>query len=73
MKKILLVFDGINFSEGAFEFARRLNEKCKILATAIFVPQVNYANLWSYSCTAGATVSIPMVEDEEAETIEKNI
>lgn len=73
MKKILLVFDGINFSEGAFEFARRLNEKCKILATAIFVPQVNYANLWSYAGTAGATVSIPMVEDEEAETIEKNI
>ena len=45
MKKILLVFDGINFSEGAFEFARRLNEKNKILATAVFIPQVNYANL----------------------------
>ena len=76
MKKILLVFDGINFSEGALEFVRRLNEKNKILATSIFVPQVNYANLWSYagtSGTVGATVSIPMVEDEESEQIEKNI
>lgn len=73
MKKILLVFDGTSFSEGAFEFARRLNEKNKILATAVFVPLVNYANLWSYAGTAGATTSIPLIEDEEAEQIEKNI
>ena len=73
MKKILLVFDGINFSQGAFEFARRLNEKDKILATAIFVPQVNYANLWSYAGTAGTGVSIPMIEDDDAELVEKNI
>ena len=73
MKKILLVFDGINFSEGAFEFTRRLNEKNKILATAVFVPQVNYANLWSYAGTGGTTTSIPLIEDEESEQIEKNI
>lgn len=73
MKKILLVFDGINFSEGAFEFARKLNEKSKILATAVFVPQVNYANLWSYAGTAGTGVSIPMIEDDDAELVEKNI
>jgi hypothetical protein len=76
MKKILLAFDGINFSEGAFEFARRLNEKDKILATAAFMPQVSYANLWSYAGTAGGTVavpSIPLIEDEEAEQIERNI
>ena len=73
MKKILLVFDGINFSEGAFEFARRLNEKNKILATAVFIPQVNYANLCSYAGTAGMTTSIPLIEDEESEEIEKNI
>ena len=76
MKKVLLVFDGLNFSKGAFEFARRLNEKSKILATAVFLPQVNYANLWSYAATAGGTVavpSIPLIEDEEAEQIGKNM
>ena len=73
MKKILLVFDGVNFSEGAFEFARRLNNRNKILATAVFVPQTNYANLWSYAATARVATSIPMIEDEEAEKIEKNI
>lgn len=73
MKKILLVFDGINFSEGAFEFARRLNDKNKILATAVFVPQVNYANLWSYAGAAGVTSAIPLIEDEEAEVVENNL
>lgn len=73
MKKILLVYDGTNFSEGAFEFARRVNEKSRILAAAVFIPQVNYANLWSYAGTAGAAMSIPMVEDEYSEIVEKNI
>ena len=29
MKKILLAFDGSHFSEGAFEFASRINEQMK--------------------------------------------
>ncbi|HET9744712.1 MAG TPA: hypothetical protein VFP97_03300, partial [Chitinophagaceae bacterium] len=76
MKKILLVFDGTNFSNGAFEFVRRLNEKNKILVIGVFVPQVNYANMWSYAGTAGTVGtpgSIPLIEDDEAEQIGKNI
>jgi nucleotide-binding universal stress UspA family protein len=73
MRKILLVFDGINFSEGAFEFARRLNEKNQILVTGVFVPQVDFANLWSYAAAGSGVVTIPLIEDDEAELIEKNI
>jgi nucleotide-binding universal stress UspA family protein len=73
MRKILLVFDGINFSEGAFEFARRLNEKNKILVAGVFVPQVDLANLWSYAAAASGAITIPLIEDEEAMEIEKNI
>src|SRR6185503_2084598 len=75
MKKILLAFDGSNFSEGAFEFVRRLNELQPILLTGLFVPQVDYANLWSYAAAAGAGsgVYVPLLEDEEAEEIVKNI
>jgi hypothetical protein len=47
MKKIVLAFDGNNFSEGAFEFARRLNELDPILLTGIFLPQAELASLWS--------------------------
>jgi hypothetical protein len=45
MKKIILAFDGANFSEGSFNFARKMNEISPILLTGIFLPQVNYAAL----------------------------
>ncbi len=74
MKKILLAFDGTHFSVGAFEFAKALNEKNKILLTGVFLPQVDYANLWSYS-GGGITgpMFIPLVEGEDSEVVEKNI
>lgn len=73
MRKILLVFDGTNFSEGAFEFARRLNEKNKSLVTGVFVPQLDIANLWSYAPAGSGAVTVPLIEDEEARLVEKII
>ncbi len=74
MKKILLAFDGTHFSGGAFEFARRMNEQSPILLTGVFLPQINYANIWSYAgATAGAPMFIPLIENEDAVAIEKNI
>jgi nucleotide-binding universal stress UspA family protein len=70
MKKIILAFDGTNFSEGAFEFARRLNEVEPILLTGAFMPQTQLSSLWSY---ANDEATIPLVENEEAEIIQKNI
>ena len=74
MKKILLAFDGGNFSAGACEFARVLNEKNRILLTGAFLPQVDYANLWSYS-GGGMTgpLYVPLLEDENSEAVQKNI
>lgn len=75
MKKVLLAFDGTNFSEGSFEFVRRLNEYAPLLVTGVFVPQVDYANLWSYAAAAGGGggVYVPLVENEDNEREEKNI
>ncbi|RYG37961.1 MAG: hypothetical protein EOO01_29905 [Chitinophagaceae bacterium] len=74
MKKIILAVDGTNFSNGAFEFIRRLNEKTRLLLTGIFVPQIDYANLWSYAAaTSGGASFIPLVEDEENEEVMANI
>lgn len=74
MRKILLAFDGTSFSKGAFEFARRLNEHSPILLTGVFLPQINYANIWSYAGTAAMSpMFIPLVEDEDTIAIEKNI
>lgn len=73
MKKVILAFDGAHFSEGAFEFARQLNEKQRILLTGVFLPQVSYANLWSYASPTPGTLSIPLVEESDQQAVEKNI
>ncbi len=45
MKKIIVAFDGNHFSEGAFEFVRHLNDMQPVLATGIFLPGIDYAEL----------------------------
>jgi len=42
MKKVLLVTDGESFSEGAFEFARKMNEQIPILLSGVFLPQLEF-------------------------------
>jgi nucleotide-binding universal stress UspA family protein len=73
MKKILLAFDGAHFSEGAFSFAKKMNERSPILLTGVFLPQIDYAALWSYSAAVGAGMVIPTVEEDDAVRVEKNI
>lgn len=73
MKKILIAFDGIQFSEGAFEFARHLNDMHSILLTGVFIPQLSYANLWSYADSIAGAAYIPLLEEGDSETIQKNV
>ena len=73
MKKILLAFDGIHFSEGAFDFARQLNALHSILLTGVFIPQLSYANLWSYTGGMAGPSYVPLLEGEDTDAVEKNI
>jgi hypothetical protein len=74
MKKVITPFDGGNFSQGAFEFAKRMNEIEPILLAGLFLPQVDYANLWSYSGGGMAgPVFVPLVEDADVEVITHSI
>jgi hypothetical protein len=73
MKKVVLVFDGINFSKGAFEFAKNMNEQEPVLITGVFLPQTQLANVWSYVGGESAASFIPLVESDEAEEIKNNI
>src|SRR6187397_2460018 len=73
MKKILLAFDGLHFSEGAFEFARQLNDLNPILLVGAFVPQLSYANLWSYANGAAGSMYIRTLEEEDSAGVKKNI
>jgi len=74
MKKILLAFDGKNFSKGALDFAKTLNEKNPVLVIGAFLPQVNYADLPSNS--GGGMVgllTIPVPGGENSEVMQKGI
>lgn len=71
MKKIILAFDGTRFSEGAFEFARRLNELQPVFLTGVFLPQAALASLWNYAEGAGLAF-IPLVESGDEGIVQKN-
>ena len=73
MKKILLAFDGSRFSEGAFELARWLNNLQPVFLTGVFIPQISYANLWSYSSAMAGAPFIPIMEKESEDHIQENI
>ncbi|MGZ5285627.1 MAG: hypothetical protein ACXWB9_00515 [Flavisolibacter sp.] len=77
MKKVLIVFDGTNFSDSVLHFISELNELQPILATGVFLPQVDYANLWSYAAAAssstGAALAIPLIEPEDAQLVIGNV
>lgn len=71
MKKVLLVFDGSNFSEGAFYFVHRMNEFQPCLLTGIILSDVNRALInidpYSYKGYAGYMVQA------ESEDIVNNV
>jgi nucleotide-binding universal stress UspA family protein len=73
MRKVIIAFDGAQYSEGAMEFARKMNQGEKISLTGLFLPQVAFGSLWTYSDAMTGATFIPFVEDEEADLIEKNI
>lgn len=73
MRKILIAFDGNQYSEGAMQFARRLNENEKITVTGLFLPQVALSSLWSYADAMTGTSFVPFIESENADLIESNI
>lgn len=67
MKKIIMAFAGENFSEGAFEFARRLNDIQPVLLTGVFVPETEMASIWGYAGgISGLTLPLIGMDDTEA-------
>lgn len=76
MKKVLLTFEGTNFSEGAFLFARWMNTLQPLMVVGLFLPQTEYANLWSYASPIKVrpeTLFIPLLEQEDAAVVTNHI
>lgn len=72
MKKVLIAFDGTNFSKGALDFASKLNELAPILLTGVFLSQTDFSMAWSYAVPDGSPF-IPLVEAATTKEIEENI
>lgn len=73
MKKVLIVFDGTSFSKGAFEFAKKLNEIDRIFLTGIFIPQLSYTKLWSYTGAMNLSTLLPSFDNKEDDQTQTNI
>jgi nucleotide-binding universal stress UspA family protein len=65
MKKIVIALDGSHFSEGAFDFARRLNDIEPILLTGVFLPQAEVEDAWAYAQVTDG-LSIPVILADES-------
>jgi hypothetical protein len=73
MKKVLITFDGMHFSNGAFDFARYMNECEPILLTGLFLPEVDYIGLWNYATASAGPFITPVMERESVEVVQANI
>jgi len=73
MKKILIAFDGTQFSEGAFEFARQLNDLQPVLLTGVFLPQLSYTNLSNYTSAMSGPLFVPIIDEQDENLHQKNI
>lgn len=71
MKKIIIPFEGTAYRPELPEFARLLNSRSRILLTAAFVPELDYAHLVA---TAGGMTELACLRSEidEEELIARN-
>lgn len=73
MRKVVLAFDGIQFSETALRWVKQLNQLSPLLVTGVFLPRVNYANLWSFADGVGAPLFVPVLTDDEEHEMEQQV
>lgn len=73
MKKIIIPFEGANYSKGAFSFVSLLNKTCSLLVVGIFLPSVDYARFFFFPAAFAAPSFVPLQEAADEKLIEKNI
>lgn len=73
MKKVIIAFDGTHFSEGACRFALQLHKLKPLMISGIFIPQLSYSSLWSYSGGGFVPDMIPYCEEDDSKVVHENI
>lgn len=73
MKKLIIPFDGGNFSKGAISFANDLHSIKPLLLTGVFLPAVDYARLFFFPTAFSAPAYIPVAEGFEEDDVERSV
>ena len=74
MKKVLLAFDGNNFSHSIMEFAKLMHSRQPIFAIGFFLPAVDYAELlYSFGGIPSGPIYITEAVPGNAETQKENV
>jgi hypothetical protein len=73
MKRILVAFDGVNYSAGVMQMLVRIHQHSPVKVTGAFIPQVDYEKLWSYSGDGHGNNSIPLTDNYQRELLARNI
>jgi hypothetical protein len=73
MKRILVAFDGINYSAGVMQMLVRLHQHSSVQVTGAFIPQVDYEKLWSYSGDGAGGESVPLTGFDQEDQLRNNI
>lgn len=69
MKKIILVFDGNHFSEGAFKMATFINELEQVMVTGVFLQAIDYRDIVGYSSMGdGSPITVTPYQTDEKVT-----
>lgn len=73
MKKIIIAFDGKNFSRAGLKYAALLNQQDKILLTGVFAPNTSFAGSYVYPTEVPVAGGYPVADEDVIESMEKNI
>jgi len=74
MKKIILALDGEHFPQGAFEFAKAINQRSPVLLAGDFLSPVDYSKILAYSGIDGVTL-LPewLLKNDDETLVNRNI
>jgi len=74
MKKVLLAFDGENYSPGVVEFIKQMNMHQRILAIGVFLPAIDYIELlYSYGGVPAGPLYLNEVAPANKVLVQKNM
>lgn len=74
MKKIVVAFDNMHYSEGTMQFILRLHQQEPVSVTGVFLPQLEYSALWSAEAGAYSGAKfVALTEEAQADTIHETI